>query len=407
MLRRFTCLTMLIALVGLNMPLLAQDAPAAEATDTDAPATEKPAEKAKPDPFKVPEGTDDKVLNIFLQRISRTPPEDRSREGILEHLGKMDKAIAEILTREVSEEMYISALELRLQLLGILPQLGDNSAVIKRSKLIDELKRDEREGVKALAARLELEEKISRLPVMKADAKKKLIEEIGEQLASTDTQEDQAFMQAAQNAMKVAQSLERFGDTENAVIAYKQYASILKKKNHPDLGDAVDRMDATVRRLELLGNNIEIAGPTVSGGKYNIDDLKGKVVLVDFWATWCGPCIAELPNVKNLYDAYHEKGFEVIGISLDQDEESLQEFIAENELKWPTIFFPEAENQGWDNPIARHYGISGIPTAILVNQDGKVVTLRARGEQLREELAKLLGPLEEEVTEEEEEVKDE
>lgn len=389
MLRRLTCLTMLIALAGLNLPAFAQDAPAAEAAE----------EKAKPDPFKVPEGTDDKVLNIFLQRLSRTPPEDRSREGILEHLGKMDEAIAEILSREITEEMYISALELRLQLLGILPQLGDNSAVIKRSKLIDELKRDEREGVKALAARLELEEKISRLPVMKADAKKKLIAEIGSQLSDADPKDD-SFMQAAQNAMQVAQSLERFGDTENAIAAYKQYAAIMKKKNPTELGDAVDRMEATVRRLELLGNNIEIAGPTVGGSNFNIADWKGKVVLVDFWATWCGPCIAELPNVKNLYDAYNEKGFEVIGISLDQDEESLQEFIKEKELKWPTIFFPEAENQGWDNPIARYYGISGIPTAILVNQDGKVVSLRARGKTLEEEVAKLLGPLEKKETEE-------
>jgi len=387
MLRQFICFSMLMLFAVQTLPLIAQDAPAAEA------AEEK---KEKPDPFKVPEGTDDKVLNIFLQRLSRTPPADRSKEGLLEHLGKMDKAIQEIISRDISEEMYISSLELRLQLLGILPQLGDNSAVIKRSKLIDELKRDKREGVKALAARLELEERISRLPVMKDEAKKTLVKEIGDQLSNTETKDDDAFMQAAQNAMKVAQSLERYGDTDNAVVAYKQYASILKKKNHPDLGDAAERMEATVRRLELLGNSIEIAGPIVGGGNFNIDDLKGKVVLVDFWATWCGPCIAELPNVKNLYDASHEKGFEVIGISLDQDEESLQDFIKERELEWATIFFPEAEDQGWNNPIARHYGISGIPTAILVNQDGKVVTLRARGEALQEELAKLLGPLEEE-----------
>lgn len=393
MLSKFFCLSTLFLIFGVTSIATAQD-------ESEKPAVEKSAteDNAKPDPFKVPEGNDDKVLHIFLQRLARSAPEERTREGILEHLTKMDKSIEEVLSRDVTEELYVNAVELRLQLLSILPQLGDNSGVIKRAKIIDELKKDERESVKALAARIELEERISRLPVMPDEAKKKLIKEIGNALSKAEPKNEESFISAVQNAMQVAQSLERFGDTANAVTAYKSYAAILKKKNFPQLGDAVERMEATVRRLELLGNSIEIAGPTVSGGDYNIDDMKGKVVLVDFWATWCGPCIAELPNVKNLYEAYHDKGFEVIGISLDQDEQSLTEFIKEKDLAWQTIFFPEAENQGWDNPIARHYGISGIPTAILVNQDGKVVSLQARGENLQEELAKLLGPVD--ITEE-------
>lgn len=385
MIRRLLCWTLLVLLAGLSgAPLSAQDAPA--------PAAKEGTEK--PDLFAVPEGTDSKVLNLFLQRLARTPPEERTREGVLEHLGKIDAAISEIIKRDIEEELYVGAVELRLQLLGILPQLGDNTAVIKRSKIIDELKKDQRKSVQALAARIELEERISRIPVMPAEAKKKLITEVGEQLTAASPEDDTMFISAAQNAMQVAQTLERFGDTENAIIAYSKYSEILEKKNHPDLGDAVERMKSTVRRLSLLGNKIEISGPILGGGKFNIDDLKGKVVLVDFWATWCGPCIAELPNVKNLYDAYHSKGFEVIGISLDQDVESLNEFIKEKELAWDTIFFPTPEEQGWDNPIARYYGISGIPTAILVNQDGKVVTLQARGESLQEELEKLLGPVE-------------
>lgn len=383
MFQRVLCFSMLFLLVGWAVPVHAQDAPVKEATE----------EKPKPDPFAVPEGTDEKVLNLYLQRISRTPPEDRSREGILAHLNKMDAGISEVLSRKVTDELYVAGLELRLQVLGILPQLGDNSAVIKRTKMIDDHKLDKRKSVQDLIARLDLEERISRLPVMPAKAKVALIDEIGESLQAADPKNEEIFMQAAQNAMEVAQSLERFGDTENAIAAYKKYVAILGKKNHSDLGDVIERMNATVRRLDLLGNKIEIAGPLVGGGEFNIDQLHGKVVLVDFWATWCGPCIAELPNVKNLYEAYHDKGFEVIGISLDQDVDSLQEFIKEKELAWSTIFYPEPENQGWENPIARHYGISGIPTAILVNQAGKVVTLQARGENLQEELAKLLGPI--------------
>ncbi len=389
MIQRLLCFSLFLTIIGQAFPLVAQDTPAKEAVE----------EKAKPDLFAVPKGTDEKILNLFIRKLTRTPPADRSPEGALEHLGKMNSAIEEILSREISEELYLTALQLRLQILEILPRVGDNSAVAKRTKLIDEMKRDEREGVKALAAQLELQEKIQRLPTLPVKAQKELVSEVGTKLSEADVKNPERFGQAAQAAMQVAQTLERYGDPEIAATAYKLYSGILAKKNHPEMGDLVKRMQATVRRLELLGNNIDIAGPTVNGEQFNIDQYQGKVVLVDFWATWCGPCIQELPNVKALYDAYHEKGFEVVGISLDEDKKTLTDFIAKRELAWPTIFFAEPEEQGWNNPIAQYYGISGIPSAILVNQDGKVVTLKARGENLRDELAKLLGPLEENESE--------
>jgi peroxiredoxin len=115
-------------------------------------------------------------------------------------------------------------------------------------------------------------------------------------------------------------------------------------------------------------------------------------VLVDFWATWCGPCIGELPNLKAHYDAYHEAGFDVVGISLDDDPEALRQFVADQQIEWTTLIDPDPVNQGWENPIARQYGISGIPACILIDQEGKVVSLNARGEELGRLLEELLGP---------------
>jgi thiol-disulfide isomerase/thioredoxin len=111
-------------------------------------------------------------------------------------------------------------------------------------------------------------------------------------------------------------------------------------------------------------------------------------VLVDFWATWCGPCIAEIPNVLEQYEKYHDKGFEVVGVSLDQDREALEKFVAEQKIPWP-ILFEKPEGEGWQHPLATFYGITGIPTVVLIGRDGKVITLDARGEKLGDRLDEL------------------
>ena len=378
-----------LALLGLfaipALPAVAQDEPAAE--------------EKKEDIFAVPEGDDAKELELFLRKLARTAPEERTPEGIQSHLNQMDQALEKVLSRKAGVDVYVMASEIRLQILQLLPQFGDEAAVLARSKFLEKLMQDKRPAVKSLAARVELQERISRIPVLPDAAKTKLINEIGEKLKAADKADPEQLQMAVGLAMQTAQTLEQVGDLENAKTAYTSYASILKEKNVRELNDLVKRMEGFVRKMNLPGNPIEIQGTTLAGEEFDIKDWKGKVVLVDFWATWCGPCIAELPNVKRMYEAYHEKGFEIIGISLDNDRESLVNFVEKRELDWPTIFFEEPENQGWENPIANHYGITGIPAVILVNQEGNVVNLNARGEILGEELARLLGPIEESETE--------
>jgi thiol-disulfide isomerase/thioredoxin len=147
-------------------------------------------------------------------------------------------------------------------------------------------------------------------------------------------------------------------------------------------------MAGMLRRLGLVGNEMEIRGTNLDGQAFDQKTLDGKVVLVDFWATWCGPCIAEMPNVLAAYEKYHDKGFEVVGISLDTDRDALEAFLKEKEIPW-TILFEQPEGPGWQHPLAAYYGITGIPTVILVGRDGKVVSMDVRGEKLGEELAKI------------------
>lgn len=139
------------------------------------------------------------------------------------------------------------------------------------------------------------------------------------------------------------------------------------------------------------GQPLEIAGPTLEGADFDLKQLRGKVVLVDFWATWCGPCVAELPNVRQVYDRHHQDGFEVVGVSLDNSRERLAAFVRERQLPWPQIFFDEDGSRGWANPLARQYDITAIPSMFLIDQQGQVAASDVRGESLERAVAGLLG----------------
>jgi thiol-disulfide isomerase/thioredoxin len=112
---------------------------------------------------------------------------------------------------------------------------------------------------------------------------------------------------------------------------------------------------------------------------------------VDFWATWCGPCRAEVPNVLENYRKYHDKGFDVLGISLDEERGAVEQYMHESGVPWKTMFYAAPDAQHKQAPMAIKYGVTGIPRCILVDQKGNVVNVNCRGPMLSTELAKLLG----------------
>ena len=143
-------------------------------------------------------------------------------------------------------------------------------------------------------------------------------------------------------------------------------------ENGPD--QIAQRAKGQLKNIEAMGKPVEIAFTAIDGRQIDATKMKGKVVLVDFWATWCGPCIAELPDVKKAYAKYNNKGLEIIGISLDHSKNKLTKFIAKEEIPWPQQF----DGQGWENKFALKYGIRGIPTMWLIDKQGKLVDKNAR-----------------------------
>ena len=170
------------------------------------------------------------------------------------------------------------------------------------------------------------------------------------------------------------------------------------KKDYPNtsVGRDADRIISSIQQHEE-GRKIrraladgtkfpDFAEKDLQGNPLSVAKYKGKLVLVDFWATWCGPCVGELPSVIKAYNKHHADGFEIIGISLDMDVQKLKSFLKTKEIPWAQYF----DGKGWQNKLAAKYGIQSVPATFLLDGDGKIIGQDLRGEALEEALAKAL-----------------
>jgi thiol-disulfide isomerase/thioredoxin len=361
----------LIALLPGVVLVAQEDRPAAKATQGKAAETksdekkanDKSDDKTKADRFAVPENADAETLLKFVREMQSFRP--TSAEEFLEYREKGPQAMLKAATKVMELEK------------------GD-----KKSK----------NYLEAQFASLLAKLRLGKLQEGSDEDAKQIVADTAAYLSAKDPKDVNGNDGAIANA--VAQQLEFGGRSDLAKEALAQYSEILSKAadENDQLKQVVASMAGVLRRMNLPGNKMEIKGKTVDGKDFDWEAYsKGKVVLVDFWATWCGPCVRELPNVKDNYEKYHAKGFDVVGISLDRSREALEKFLEKEGTKWAQLYEDDA---GGGHPVAEYYGIQAIPTVILVDKEGKVVSLNARGPELGKLLEKLLGPADEKKPEE-------
>ena len=132
----------------------------------------------------------------------------------------------------------------------------------------------------------------------------------------------------------------------------------------------------------------DIALPDPDGNVRRLSDLRGRLVLIDFWASWCRPCRMENPNVVRLYERYHNYGFEVFSVSLDNNRDAWLKAINDDHLSWPNHV---SDLRGWSSAGGRLYGIQSIPATVLVAPDGKILARNLRGPDLENALNQIFG----------------
>lgn len=145
-------------------------------------------------------------------------------------------------------------------------------------------------------------------------------------------------------------------------------------------------MIATWKSVAVGQPAVEIIQADSTGTDLALSSLKGNYVLIDFWASWCGPCRKENPNVVKLYNEMHDKGFEILGVSFDTDRAKWLKAIEDDGLTWPHV----SDLQGWSNAAGKLYGVNAIPHTVLLDKEGIIIAKNLRGEELREKLEELL-----------------
>lgn len=179
----------------------------------------------------------------------------------------------------------------------------------------------------------------------------------------------------------------------NALEQYKQpnflyfgdqFLETFKEEDANTLASLTQRIEKA-RSFMVGGTAPDFTQNSPEGEPIKLSNFRGKVVLVDFWASWCGPCRKENPNVVRLYNKYKEKGFEILGVSLDRDKARWLQAIEKDKLEWAQV----SDLKGWKNEVARSYGVTSIPHTILLDAEGKILARNLRGQNLEQKLSEL------------------
>ena len=197
---------------------------------------------------------------------------------------------------------------------------------------------------------------------------------------------EQDFVKNNPNSYISLMVIQQMANSPHADKAAELFDQLSDELKNDEIGKALAKQFESVKKLSIGSIAPDFSAPTPEGDTISLRSSLGKVTILDFWAAWCKPCRVENPNLVKLYEDFHEKGLNVVGVSLDRKAEDWTKAIAEDQLPWHHM----SNLKFWQDPIAQLYNIKSIPATYILDAEGKIIAKDLRGEELYDKIATLL-----------------
>ncbi|MGY8731927.1 MAG: redoxin family protein [Pirellulales bacterium] len=341
-------------------------------------------ETAQSNPYLAPADADKLALLDYLLDMQDKVKSIRYRDGFAV---AVHEAATRLLALEASDRFHVLAVDTAFTVLHEQASLGNEQLDEQLNCFIKSLATDKRPAIAAHVAFHQLEQRVIASDDLPTDKLQPLLDEAFTYLNEHDLNDTHLRL-----ASTVVHAINRYDEEEIRKEQFKRFGKVFSQSESRTLtayGKKITKSATTPANVsQLVGKPLELSGVTDLGGELDWASYRGKVVLIDFWASWCGPCRAQMPKIQAIYEELDRKTFDVVAVNLDRSAEAFEEYSKEHQSPWPNIIGDDGR------ALAEQYGITALPTMMVVDGEGKILAVGHSVQALRAAIDKGLKPTE-------------